>query len=1105
MSKVNKNFEALALISQALEDESWVDVMQEEFVVLNSEGIDYDEVFAHVVKLEAIKIFLAFASYMGFIVYQMDVKSAFLYGTINEEVYVSQPPGFVDPKFPNKEKSRYRRRDIMLVQVYVDDIIFGSTKKSWCDEFEELTKNSVKTASTPIKTQKPLVKDKEAVDVDVHIYRPNGQALRKCFLSGPYKPTTVLVQVIEATNDSLAILEHTTVETPMNMSPKNKAYFLAEKEAIHLILTGIGDIIYSTVDACQTTQEIWEAIERLQQEWSRFVTIVKQQHKLDEVSYHKLFNILKQYQNEVSELHAERLVRNANPLALVATAQANQDPYYQTSRSHRSQAPSSKPLIPTRSHTTTRHKGKEIAKPITPPSEIASEEDIDPEQSQRDKDMQKNLALIAKEFRHFAKECIKPKRVKDSSYHKEKMLLCKLAEQGVLLQAEHYMAKIQEVPTADSGIDSEPVELTNQTEFEKYKAFNDRTIDYDKLERKLNEALGPLAQKDTIIKEGLKTKAYELSVVKEKQDELIKQSLLTKLHYEGIVKKKTKVITDSKLKEEHDIEKMLSMEKQLKFLNEIIYKRSQSIQTIQMMAPKGVLIDFGATMSNSLKGLKCVARPKCFLNHTIGGFSCVNSMYLHKVKECDCLAQKLLKQTESVSKKIVKLILFIVDSGCMKYMTGNLKLLRSNPQDKQPSMNIPSTSAPSTPTNVHAKENNDNQAEEGEQLQDDEFTNPFCALTQEEAKSSSHNICNSNEIFHDLKKCSQIMLVLPQFLQQFFLGFRLDDLLFFCSSRSSLKLSRDQTSNSTSSNFEENPLPPVPMAENQTMAQLLQAPTDRYEDAIVIPEIAATNFKLKHGLINLVQNKQFFRHEKEDPHAHLRYFNKITSTIRFVKHEPRQSLPSGNVYQDNIQEYMSQAAAATYGQGNTGFRPQMVANQIRPPGFLPVQNTQNNFNRGNNFNQNRGGNFNQSNFNQNQLNRPQVNQPLAYQAPAYQALVSQTQSVSQNDFERYIKANDAVLRNIQNQGQSTQTRCQNTQNQLQTVQNQLSNLTDMMSKFMSANTASSSGSGTLPGNTVTNPKEDLKGINTRSGVAYQGPTMPTPSKVAKQGTEVTKD
>ncbi|GJY20205.1 putative ribonuclease H-like domain-containing protein [Tanacetum coccineum] len=67
------------------------------------EGIYYDEVFAPVAaRIEAIRIFLAFASYMGFIVYQMDVKSAFLYGKIDEEVYLSQPPGFLDPKYPKK-------------------------------------------------------------------------------------------------------------------------------------------------------------------------------------------------------------------------------------------------------------------------------------------------------------------------------------------------------------------------------------------------------------------------------------------------------------------------------------------------------------------------------------------------------------------------------------------------------------------------------------------------------------------------------------------------------------------------------------------------------------------------------------------------------------------------------------------------------------------------------------------------------------------------------------------------------------------------------------------------------------------------------------------
>ncbi|GJT81963.1 reverse transcriptase domain-containing protein [Tanacetum coccineum] len=110
-------------------------------------------------------------------------------------------------------------------------------------------------------------------------------------------------------------------------------------------------------------------------------------------------------------------------------------------------------------------------------------------------------------------------------------------------------------------------------------------------------------------------------------------------------------------------------------------------------------------------------------------------------------------------------------------------------------------------------------------------------------------------------------------------------------------------------------------------------------------------------------------------------------------------------------------------------------------------------------------------------------------------LLSPAHGVSKTDFDNYVKANDAVLRNMQNQGQ--------------TLQNQMANLTDMLSKFVISNTASTSGSGTLPSNTVTNPKEDLKGITTRSGVAYQGPAIPSTSssspKVMNRDTEVTKD
>ncbi|GJT88654.1 putative ribonuclease H-like domain-containing protein [Tanacetum coccineum] len=175
------------------------------------EGIDYDEVFAPVARIEAIMLFLAYASFMGFIVYQKDVKSAFLYGTIEEEVYVCQPPGFEDPQFPDKvykvEKAlyglhqaprawyetlstyllenRFRRGiidktlfikkdkgDILLVQVMQrDDGIFISQDKYVADILKKFDFSSVKTSSTPIETNRALHKDEEAKDVDVYLYR----------------------------------------------------------------------------------------------------------------------------------------------------------------------------------------------------------------------------------------------------------------------------------------------------------------------------------------------------------------------------------------------------------------------------------------------------------------------------------------------------------------------------------------------------------------------------------------------------------------------------------------------------------------------------------------------------------------------------------------------------------------------------------------------------------------------------------------------------------------------------------------------------------------------------------------------------------------------
>ncbi|GJT47063.1 retrovirus-related pol polyprotein from transposon TNT 1-94 [Tanacetum coccineum] len=392
--------------------------------------------------------------------------------------------------------------------------------------------------------------------------------------------------------------------------------------------------------------------------------------------------------------------------------------------------------------------------PITPQSESVSEEDSDPEQAQRDKEMQKNLALLAKYFKKLYKPTNnnlqtssnsknktedtqhqgfitmdgsvkavgnqrtmtvaglgkqKPKRVKDYAYHKEKMMMCKQAEQGVPLQAEQadwledtdeeideqeleahysYMAKIQEVSPEESSSTGQPLEqVQNHDESNVYdnvrrhseqpESINDTyvlekddsnvtpdssnictndnqvdqnaaecvderaalanlianlTLDTEEnktilkqlkkanasltqelekcktnldetnsalgeaiscrdscliaLQNKQNEFEKRLALKDIEIKEGLKTKAYEISVLNQKHDELVKKSLLTKSQLEGYLKENTKVISDLKVKEDKDIDKMIEMDKQLKFLNEIVYTRNQSIQTIHMLAPK---------------------------------------------------------------------------------------------------------------------------------------------------------------------------------------------------------------------------------------------------------------------------------------------------------------------------------------------------------------------------------------------------------------------------------------------------------------------------------------------------------------------------------------
>ncbi|GJY37151.1 reverse transcriptase domain-containing protein [Tanacetum coccineum] len=156
----------------------------------------------------------------------------------------------------------------------------------------------------------------------------------------------------------------------------------------------------------------------------------------------------------------------------------------------------------------------------------------------------------------------------------------------------------------------------------------------------------------------------------------------------------------------------------------------------------------------------------------------------------------------------------------------------------------------------------------------------------------------------------------------------------------------------------------------------------------------------------------------------------------------------GNNYRDNIQEYISQAAAANFNQGSASYRPQMVANQIRPPGFPPGNN-----------------------FNQGQVYQPQINQPLTFQAPPYQAPAPAPPApgVSKSDFDNYVKANDAVM------------------------QNQMANITDLLTKFLNSNTASTSGLLVLfQATPLHNQKVKM------NQASKTKPTLPYPSRANKE-------
>ncbi|GJX35522.1 retrovirus-related pol polyprotein from transposon TNT 1-94 [Tanacetum coccineum] len=607
--------------------------------------------------------------------------------------------------------------------------------------------------------------------------KSNGEYLRKCIFDGPYMPT-------KRYSWASSLEQHREHSTSCCKWKECKRQYTHEQQRNKLSISE-KESYFSDSDWLQQGESlnVQDVKTNLFWEFGKFTSRDGESMESYYSRFYKLLNELTRNNLQVSPMQVNvqflqqlqpewsRFV-TANPICIFLLAvQPYSDNYYQEPKPQKSNAPSYKQSSSTRSSATTRHKGKEIAKPDTPESESGSEEDSDPEQARRDKDMQKKenwhylnktedttprynndnqsgqfgnqrtmtvagaretvgspvvqktgiQCFNCKGFGHYARECRKPKRVKDYAYHKEKMLMCKQAEQGVPLQAEQadwledtdeeideqeleahysYMAKIQEVSPEESSSTSQPLEQvtkpmmklmvfanvdqnaaesvderaalanlianltldteenktilkqlkkanasltqelkecktnldeasralgeatssrdsslialqTKQTELEKYTALNDLTSDYKILQTKLNDTLGLLARKDIDTQKGLKTKTSEISVVNQKHDELVKKSLLNRSQFEGQLKEKTKVISDLKVKEGRDIDTMIEMEKQIKFLNEILYKRNQSIQTIHMLAPKCATYNGRSTFANPKYLKKAQSNKPC--------------------------------------------------------------------------------------------------------------------------------------------------------------------------------------------------------------------------------------------------------------------------------------------------------------------------------------------------------------------------------------------------------------------------------------------------------------------------------------------------------------
>nr|GEW53548.1 reverse transcriptase domain-containing protein [Tanacetum cinerariifolium] len=538
----------------------------------------------------------------------------------------------------------------------------------------------------------------------------------------------------------------------------------AEAKALQIILTGIDNDIYSTVNACPNACEMWKAIERLKQgksinvqdlktnlywefgkftsqdgesleshysrfykmmnehvgnqcdvtnhqvnvqfllqlqpEWQRFVTLVKQSQELKTVSYHKLYDILKQHQNEVNELRAERIARTANPLALVAQQQPVYHP--QNNPTHYTQNSS------TRSEqAATMNRGKAIVNSISPiydqePSMVAKDDEMS-----KDKKIDKLMALISlslvnvvgaretvgttvvqksgiqcyncKEFGHVTRECQKPKRAKEAAYHREKMLLSKQEEARIQLSADQADWKDDtENESKDQELEAHYIEHPKQSEsvYDTYLIEQDEhnviidslDMSYDREQIDQNDDDDDLANECELLASLIEKLKCEINDSKncsrflETSNKVLVEKLkeTNALMYNDLKKfnaeldKRNDVEYASKAKEaqiklyktheDKELDKVIALENKVKILNNIVYKTGQSVQTMNMLNSKC------QTSFAKPKFLKKAQRanPRLYDIDEVTNLQCD---YLELLEKCECLEKEFSKNKNDKSFK----------------------------------------------------------------------------------------------------------------------------------------------------------------------------------------------------------------------------------------------------------------------------------------------------------------------------------------------------------------------------------------------------------------------------------------------------------------------